>query len=104
MASCLISSITPWLAIECIDVRELRRDVRAVVAPLINPPWIEGTGDHDGEGGGSESMMNEDLCRPSLAEALLLGVWVPLAWCVKSSIDDLVLSAGVSKTLWLIVN
>jgi hypothetical protein len=48
-------------------------------------------------------MMYEDLCRPSLAEALLLGVWVPLAWCVKSSIDDLVLSAGVSKTLWLMV-
>jgi hypothetical protein len=49
----------PWLVTECIDVKELRRDVRAVVVPLKGP--IEGAGVHDGDGGGSESMMYEDL-------------------------------------------
>lgn len=84
-------------------MKELRRDVRAVVAPLIGP--IEGAGVHDGDGGGSCSMMNDDLCRPSFWEALvLLGVCVPLACCENSSTDDFVLSAGVSKALWLMLD
>jgi hypothetical protein len=93
----------PWLATECIDVKELRRDVRAVVVPLIGP--IDGAGVHDGDGGGSESMMYDDLCLPSFWEgALLLGVCVPLACCEKSSNDDFVLSARVSKTLLLMLD
>lgn len=83
------------------DVKELRRDVRAVVVPLIGP--IEGAGVHDGDGGGSDSMMKDDLCRPSLEALVLRGVCVPLACCEKSSTDDLVLSAGVPTTLLLIL-
>ena len=45
------------------DVNELRRDVRAVVVPLNGP--IDGAGVHDGDGGGSVSMMYDDLCLPS---------------------------------------
>lgn len=91
----------PWLVIECIDVKELRRDVRAVVVPLIGP--IEGAGVHDGDGGGSDSMMYEDLCSRAAWEVLLLGVRAPLARSVRSSADDFLLSAGVSKTFWLMM-
>lgn len=84
-------------------MKELRRDVRAVVVPLIGP--IDGAGVHDGDGGGSVSMMYDDLCLPNLWEAaLLFGVCVPPACCERSSNDDLVLSAGVPKTLLLMLN
>lgn len=91
----------PWLAIECMDVKELRRDVRAVVVPLNGP--MDGAGVHDGDGGGSDSRMNEDLCRPTLCDALLRGVCVPLGCCEMSSTDDLLLRAGASRKLWLMV-
>jgi hypothetical protein len=91
----------PWLVRECTDVKELRRDVRAVVVPLIGP--IEGAGVHDGDGGGSCSMMNDDLCRPNLEALALLGVCVPLTFCERPSTDDLVLSAGLSNTLLMLI-
>ena len=81
------------------DVNELRRDVRAVVVPLIGP--IDGAGVHEGEGGGSESMMNDDLCSPRFEALVLLDTCVPLACCEMSSSDDLMLSAGIPETLLL---
>lgn len=82
-------------------MKELRRDVRAVVVPLSGP--IDGAGVHDGDGGGSDSRIYEDLCRPTLWEALLRGVCVPLACCEMSSTDDLLLRAGASRKLWLML-
>ena len=81
------------------DVNELRRDVRAVVVPLIGP--IDGAGVHEGEGGGSDSMINEDLCLPRFEALVLLEACVPLAYCEVSSADDLMLSAGAPETLLL---
>lgn len=83
------------------DVRELRRDVRVVVVPLMGP--IEGTGVHDGDWGSTESMMIDDLCRPNLEALVFLGVCSPLACCAKSSTDDLVLSAGASETIVMLI-
>jgi hypothetical protein len=79
-----------WLAYERTDVIEFRRDTcrdgYAVVWPLMGA--MDPAGDHAGDGGGSESRMKEDLCRPSRDSRTLLGVAVPFVGGARASKDD----------------